>query len=83
MKDLPLLNNRYLLLSMLGRGGFSEVWKALDFVELKEVAVKVVIVILSPLPSPITSCSFTLLSLSLSTTSTLGSSTQHFLVGGP
>lgn len=26
---------------MLGRGGFSEVWKALDLVELKEVAVKV------------------------------------------
>jgi hypothetical protein len=26
---------------MLGRGGFSEVWKALDLVELREVAVKV------------------------------------------
>lgn len=26
---------------MLGRGGFSEVWKALDLLELKEVAVKV------------------------------------------
>ena len=32
---------RYLLLSMLGKGGFSEVWKAYDLVELKEVAVKV------------------------------------------
>lgn len=26
---------------MLGKGGFSEVWKAYDLVELKEVAVKV------------------------------------------
>jgi len=32
---------RYLFLSLLGRGGFSEVWKALDLIELKEVAVKV------------------------------------------
>ena len=40
-KNLPCLHNRYLLLSMLGRGGFSEVWKALDLVELREVAVKI------------------------------------------
>ena len=40
-KDLPCLNGRYLLLSMLGRGGFSEVWKALDLTDLGEVAVKV------------------------------------------
>lgn len=39
--QLPVLNERYLLLSLLGRGGFSEVWKALDLVELREVAVKV------------------------------------------
>jgi hypothetical protein len=39
-QDLPLLNHRYLLMSLLGRGGFSEVWKAMDLVELKEVAVK-------------------------------------------
>eukprot|EP01038_Epipyxis_sp_PR26KG_P005996 gene5996-8255_t len=40
-RDLPVLHDRYLLQSMLGRGGFSEVWKALDLVELKEVAVKI------------------------------------------
>jgi serine/threonine protein kinase len=28
---------------MLGKGGFSEVWKALDLSELREVAVKVII----------------------------------------
>lgn len=39
--QLPVLHQRYLLLSLLGRGGFSEVWKALDLVELREVAVKV------------------------------------------
>lgn len=40
-RDLPFLNNRYVLLSLLGKGGFSEVWKALDVIELKEVALKV------------------------------------------
>lgn len=40
-RDLPNLNGRYLLTSMLGRGGFSEVWKALDLLEIKEVAVKI------------------------------------------
>ena len=40
-RDLQCLNSRYLLLSLLGRGGFSEVWKALDLLELREVAVKV------------------------------------------
>lgn len=39
--QLPALNNRYLLQQMLGRGGFSEVWKAFDLVELREVAVKI------------------------------------------
>lgn len=40
-RDLSTLNDRYLLQTMLGRGGFSEVWKALDLVDLREVAVKI------------------------------------------
>ena len=40
-KDLPCLNQRYLLTFLLGRGGFSEVWRAYDLVELRDVAVKV------------------------------------------
>ena len=40
-RDLPVLHERYLLQSMLGRGGFSEVWKALDLQELRDVAVKI------------------------------------------
>ena len=37
----PVLHNRYLLLNLLGKGGFSEVFKALDLKELREVAVKI------------------------------------------
>eukprot|EP01102_Stenamoeba_stenopodia_P007793 TRINITY_DN2198_c0_g1_i1.p1 TRINITY_DN2198_c0_g1~~TRINITY_DN2198_c0_g1_i1.p1 ORF type:complete len:773 (-),score=121.37 TRINITY_DN2198_c0_g1_i1:107-2425(-) len=37
----PLLENRYLLLSLLGKGGFSEVYKAYDLKELREVACKI------------------------------------------
>ncbi|KDD75352.1 protein kinase, partial [Helicosporidium sp. ATCC 50920] len=37
----PVLNERYLLLDMLGRGGFSEVYRALDLTALQEVAVKI------------------------------------------
>ncbi|CAM9367046.1 unnamed protein product, partial [Phaeothamnion confervicola] len=37
----PVLHDRYLLLSLLGKGGFSEVWKAFDMEQLLEVAVKV------------------------------------------
>ena len=40
-RDLPCLNGRYVLTSLLGRGGFSEVWKAFDLTELRDVAVKV------------------------------------------
>ena len=40
-RDLPTLHERYLLQSMLGRGGFSEVWKALDLLDMREVAVKI------------------------------------------
>jgi tousled-like kinase len=39
--DFPVLNNRYLLLNMLGKGGFSEVYKAMDLVDLQEVACKI------------------------------------------
>jgi tousled-like kinase len=39
--QLPTLNQRYVLQCMLGRGGFSEVWKAFDLVELRDVAVKI------------------------------------------
>ncbi|KAJ3158193.1 hypothetical protein HDU86_003151 [Geranomyces michiganensis] len=37
----PVLNDRYLLLHMIGKGGFSEVYKAFDLVELRTVACKI------------------------------------------
>uniref|UniRef100_A0A674BDG7 non-specific serine/threonine protein kinase n=1 Tax=Salmo trutta TaxID=8032 RepID=A0A674BDG7_SALTR len=40
-KDHPTLNDRYLLLYLLGRGGFSEVYKAFDLTEQRYVAVKI------------------------------------------
>lgn len=39
--NFPVLNNRYLLLNMLGRGGFSEVFRAFDLQALRSVAVKI------------------------------------------
>ena len=41
-----MLRDRYLLLHLLGKGGFSEVWKAFDLQELK---------VLSSSPSPLPS----------------------------
>uniref|UniRef100_A0A8P4KBD4 Tousled-like kinase 1b n=1 Tax=Dicentrarchus labrax TaxID=13489 RepID=A0A8P4KBD4_DICLA len=38
-KDHPTLNERYLLLHLLGRGGFSEVYKAFDLFEQRYAAV--------------------------------------------
>ena len=37
----PILNDRYVLLNLLGKGGFSEVYKALDLKELTVVACKI------------------------------------------
>ncbi|KAL4420566.1 hypothetical protein ABPG75_010222 [Micractinium tetrahymenae] len=39
--SFPVLHGRYLLLKLLGRGGFSEVFKAFDLVDLREVACKI------------------------------------------
>jgi tousled-like kinase len=35
------LHDRYVLMSLLGKGGFSEVWRAYDVQDLQEVAVKI------------------------------------------
>lgn len=40
-KEHVTLNKRYLLLSLLGKGGFSEVWRAFDLEENKYVACKI------------------------------------------
>ena len=41
LSPLSQLHDRYVLCSLLGKGGFSEVWRAYDLVDLKEVAVKI------------------------------------------
>ena len=38
---LPTFENRYLLTALLGKGGFSEVWKAFDLQEMGHVALKI------------------------------------------
>lgn len=40
-KNFSLLNKRYLMLCLLGKGGFSEVWKAFDVEENRYVACKI------------------------------------------
>jgi len=39
--DFQVLNKRYLVLNLLGKGGFSEVFKAFDLLEFREVACKI------------------------------------------
>ncbi|GMH62570.1 hypothetical protein TL16_g03501 [Triparma laevis f. inornata] len=38
---LPTLHNRYVLMQLIGRGGFSEVWKSYDLIGCRPVAVKI------------------------------------------
>jgi len=40
-KSRPKMNDRYVLLYLLGKGGFSEVWRAYDLKAFREVAVKI------------------------------------------
>lgn len=40
-KQWPILNNRYLILSLIGKGGYSEVYKAYDLVQHINVACKI------------------------------------------
>jgi tousled-like kinase len=40
-KNWPILNNRYLILSLIGKGGYSEVYKAYDLVAHINVACKI------------------------------------------
>eukprot|EP00924_Labyrinthula_sp_SR-Ha-C_P008645 augustus_masked-scaffold_37-processed-gene-2.16-mRNA-1 protein AED:0.08 eAED:0.08 QI:0/-1/0/1/-1/1/1/0/612 len=39
--EKPVLNKRYLMRCLLGKGGFSEVWKAYDLEEMRDVAIKI------------------------------------------
>lgn len=40
-KKYSVLANKYLILSLLGKGGYSEVYKAFDLENCKEVACKI------------------------------------------
>src|SRR5690606_14235531 len=39
--NFPILNDRFLLIKLLGRGGFSEVYKAYDLIECRYIACKI------------------------------------------
>ena len=39
--ERQLLNNRYQIIELLGKGGFSEVWHAFDLESLSDVAIKI------------------------------------------
>lgn len=39
--NFPVLNDRYVLLDLLGRGGFSEVYRAFDLSSQRDVACKI------------------------------------------
>ena len=41
VKGWPMLDERYQIVSLLGKGGFSEVYKAFDIQEMKWVACKI------------------------------------------
>jgi len=40
-KRYSVLNNKYLILSLLGKGGYSEVYKCYDLENCREVACKI------------------------------------------
>ena len=40
-KDFPILDSRYVVMSLLGRGGFSEVHRSFDLRDMRHVACKI------------------------------------------
>ena len=42
--DMPILNERYKIIKLIGKGGFGEVYKAYDIENLKIVACKINII---------------------------------------
>jgi serine/threonine protein kinase len=41
LEQWPLLNNRYVPQTLLGKGGFAEVYSCFDLDRLQEVAIKI------------------------------------------